>query len=126
MDVARRIAVAQQARGIEVGGTLLARARGLRGRALDAVDVLLDGLDAYRALLAGLGQSGDDLEAVERLAARAGITLRYDDAKAKGEEPHDHDVPLEPVLLGARRLGFKEISGPEYQVVKDQILALPH
>lgn len=38
----------------------------------------------------------------------------------------DHDVPLEPVLLGARRLGFKEINATEYQTMKDQISALPH
>src|SRR5262249_7822818 len=36
--------------------------------ALDAVDVLLDLLDADRALLARLGEAGDDLHAVEGLA----------------------------------------------------------
>jgi hypothetical protein len=38
----------------------------------------------------------------------------------------NHDLPLEPVLLGARRLGFKEISAAEYATLKATIEALPH
>lgn len=37
-----------------------------------------------------------------------------------------HDLPLEPVLLGARRLGFKEITAAEYATTKTAIEALPH
>jgi hypothetical protein len=37
-----------------------------------------------------------------------------------------HDVPLEPILLGARRLGFKEITAAEYTAMKTTIEALPH
>lgn len=38
----------------------------------------------------------------------------------------NHDLPLEPILLGARRLGFKEITGAEYATLKTTIEALPH
>ena len=38
----------------------------------------------------------------------------------------DHDLPLEPILLGARRLGFKEITAAEYATLKTTIEALPH
>lgn len=38
----------------------------------------------------------------------------------------DHDLPLEPILLGARRLGFKEITATEYATLKTTIEALPH
>lgn len=38
----------------------------------------------------------------------------------------NHDLPLEPILLGARRLGFKEISAAEYAAMKTTIEALPH
>jgi hypothetical protein len=37
-----------------------------------------------------------------------------------------HDLPLEPILLGARRLGFKEITAAEYAAMKATIEALPH
>jgi hypothetical protein len=37
-----------------------------------------------------------------------------------------HDLPLEPILLGARRLGFKEITAAEYAAMKTAIEALPH
>lgn len=37
-----------------------------------------------------------------------------------------HDLPLEPILLGARRLGFKEITAAEYATLKAAIEALPH
>ena len=38
----------------------------------------------------------------------------------------NHDLPLEPILLGARRLGFKEITAAEYAILKTTIEALPH
>ena len=38
----------------------------------------------------------------------------------------NHDLPLEPILLGARRLGFKEITAAEYETMKTTIEALPH
>ncbi|MBL9189740.1 MAG: hypothetical protein JNK23_19825 [Opitutaceae bacterium] len=38
----------------------------------------------------------------------------------------NHDLPLEPILLGARRLGFKEITAAEYATMKTTIEALPH
>jgi hypothetical protein len=38
----------------------------------------------------------------------------------------NHDVPLEPILLGARRLGYKEITAAEYNTLKTTIEALPH
>ncbi|MBA3849630.1 MAG: hypothetical protein C0502_06495 [Opitutus sp.] len=38
----------------------------------------------------------------------------------------NHDLPLEPILLGARRLGFKEITASEYAAMKSTIEALPH
>lgn len=38
----------------------------------------------------------------------------------------NHDLPLEPILLGARRLGFKEITAAEYGTMKTAIEALPH
>jgi hypothetical protein len=38
----------------------------------------------------------------------------------------NHDLPLEPILLGARRLGFKEITAAEYATLKTTIEALPH
>jgi hypothetical protein len=37
-----------------------------------------------------------------------------------------HDLPLEPILLGARRLGFKEITPTQYSTLKTTIEALPH
>ena len=38
----------------------------------------------------------------------------------------NHDLPLEPILLGARRLGYKEITAAEYATMKTTIEALPH
>ncbi len=38
----------------------------------------------------------------------------------------NHDLPLEPILLGARRLGFREITAAEYAAMKTTIEALPH
>lgn len=38
----------------------------------------------------------------------------------------NHDLPLEPILLGARRLGFKEITASEYSAMSTTIQALPH
>ena len=38
----------------------------------------------------------------------------------------NHDVPLEPILINARRLGFKEITAAEYATMKTTIEALPH
>jgi len=37
-----------------------------------------------------------------------------------------HDLPLEPILLGARRLGYREITAAEYAAMKTTIEALPH
>ncbi len=37
----------------------------------------------------------------------------------------NHDVPLEPILLGARRLGFKELTAAQYNTMKATIQALP-
>lgn len=37
-----------------------------------------------------------------------------------------HDLPLEPMLLTARRMGFKEITAAEYATQKTEIEALPH
>ena len=38
----------------------------------------------------------------------------------------NHDLPLEPMLINARRLGFKEISPAQYAAMKTTIEALPH
>ncbi|MBX3750400.1 MAG: hypothetical protein KF897_09950 [Opitutaceae bacterium] len=38
----------------------------------------------------------------------------------------NHDLPLEPMLINARRLGFREISAAEYAATKATIEALPH
>lgn len=38
----------------------------------------------------------------------------------------DHDVPLEPVVLNAQRLHYKEISKSEYATLKATIEALPN
>lgn len=38
----------------------------------------------------------------------------------------NHDLPLEPILLGARRLGFKEITAAQFATQKAVIEALPH
>ncbi len=38
----------------------------------------------------------------------------------------NHDLPLEPILLGARRQGFKEITAAQYATMKATITALPH
>ncbi len=37
----------------------------------------------------------------------------------------DHDVPLEPVLIGASRLAYKELTAAQYATMKATILALP-
>lgn len=37
-----------------------------------------------------------------------------------------HDLPLEPILLNARRKSFKEITAAEYATMKATIEALPH
>ncbi len=37
-----------------------------------------------------------------------------------------HDLPLEPILLGGRRLGYKEITAAEYASLKTTIEALPY
>lgn len=44
----------------------------------------------------------------------------------QGFRSANHDLPLEPILLGARRLGFKEITASEYATMKTAIEALPH
>lgn len=38
----------------------------------------------------------------------------------------NHDLPLEPMLINARRLGFKEITAAQYATMKATIEALPH
>jgi hypothetical protein len=38
----------------------------------------------------------------------------------------NHDVPLEPILINARRLGYKEITAAQYAAMKATIEALPH
>ena len=37
----------------------------------------------------------------------------------------DHDVPLEPMLIGAARLAYKELTAAQYATMKATILALP-
>jgi hypothetical protein len=44
----------------------------------------------------------------------------------QGLRAANHDLPLEPILLGARRLGFKEITAAEYNTLKTTIQALPN
>ena len=44
----------------------------------------------------------------------------------QGLRSANHDLPLEPILLGARRLGFKEITAAEYNTLKTTIQALPN
>ena len=44
----------------------------------------------------------------------------------QGLRSADHHLPLEPILLGARRLGFKEITAAEYSTMKATIEGLPH
>lgn len=44
----------------------------------------------------------------------------------QGLRAANHDLPLEPILLGARRLGFKEITAAEYNTMKATIQALPN
>lgn len=38
----------------------------------------------------------------------------------------NHDLPLEPMLINSRRLGFREITAAEYASMKAEIEALPH
>lgn len=38
----------------------------------------------------------------------------------------NHDVPLEPIVLGARRMSYRELSKAEYDAQKVVIEALPH
>lgn len=38
----------------------------------------------------------------------------------------NHDVPLEPIVLNARRMSYREISAAEYKTLKETIEALPH
>jgi len=38
----------------------------------------------------------------------------------------NHDVPLEPIVLNARRMSYRELSEQEYNTLKAQIEALPH
>jgi len=38
----------------------------------------------------------------------------------------NHDVPLEPIVLNARRMSYRELSAAEYNALKAQIEALPH
>jgi hypothetical protein len=44
----------------------------------------------------------------------------------QGLRSANHDLPLEPILLGARRQGFKEITAAEYNTMKTTIEALPN
>jgi hypothetical protein len=38
----------------------------------------------------------------------------------------NHDVPLEPIVLGARRMSYKELNQAQYNAMKTTIEALPH
>jgi len=38
----------------------------------------------------------------------------------------NHDLPLEPMLLNARRMRYKEITAAEFAAQKEVIEALPH
>lgn len=38
----------------------------------------------------------------------------------------NHDVPLEPIVLGARRMSYKELNQAQYNTMKTTIEALPH
>ena len=37
-----------------------------------------------------------------------------------------HDLPLEPIVLGSTRVGFRELSAAEYTAKKTQIESWPH
>jgi hypothetical protein len=45
--------------------------------------------------------------------------LHYNFSKAK------HDVPLEPIVIGSNRVGFRELSAAQYAEKKATIEALP-
>lgn len=38
----------------------------------------------------------------------------------------DHDVPLEPIVIGAHRMRYLELTADEYAALADTIDALPH
>jgi hypothetical protein len=81
---------------------------------------------------AGLFIRGSMVAMFESRVAMEPWSLRYYSAPSRTWGLHQslrspsHDLPLEPVLLGARRLGFKEITASEYASMKATIEALPH
>jgi hypothetical protein len=81
---------------------------------------------------AGLYIRGSMVAMFESRVAMETWTQRVYSAPARTWGLHEslrnanHDLPLEPVLLGARRLGFKEITASEYATMKATIEALPH
>lgn len=81
---------------------------------------------------AGLYIRGSMVAMFESRVAMEPWSLRVYSAPARTWGLHydltsaSHDLPLEPVLLGARRLGFKEITASDYGTLKATIEALPH
>lgn len=80
----------------------------------------------------GLYIRGSMVAMFESRVAMEPWSLRYYSAPARTWGLHetlrsvDHDLPLEPILLGGRRLGYKETTAAEYAAVKTTIEALPH
>ncbi len=81
---------------------------------------------------AGLWIRGSMVAMFESRVAMEPWSLRVYSAPARTWGLHEnlrspsHDLPLEPILLGARRLGYREITAPEYAAMKTTIEALPH
>lgn len=81
---------------------------------------------------AGLYIRGSMVAMFESRVAMEPWNLRIYSAPARTWGLHEnlrsasHDIPLEPILLGARRLGFREITATEYSTTKTTIEALPH
>lgn len=81
---------------------------------------------------AGLWIRGSMVAMFESRVAMEPWSLRIYSAPSRTWGLHEnlrspsHDLPLEPILLGARRLGFREITATEYAAMKTTIEALPH
>jgi hypothetical protein len=81
---------------------------------------------------AGLYIRGSMVAMYESRVAMESWSLRIYSAPARtwglhqGFRSANHDLPLEPILLGARRLGYKEINAADYATMKATIEALPH
>jgi hypothetical protein len=81
---------------------------------------------------AGLWIRGSMVAMFESRVAMEPWSLRIYSAPSRTWGLHEnlrsasHDLPLEPILLGARRLGFKEITAAQYAGMKTTIEALPH